>query len=278
MTDIVACSSCNVTKASSCTQGQTFLDSSGCCQRCTVCPPGTSTESACNTTHDTHCVERSCTDPNTIFMDNDGVCVIDCQRCSYDCNIEQNRCICDPDICYEDTTFCQKPCLPTTTDVLRPNISINPRNPTTLPTWGIGVIAVVAVLGIIAFSAVFLLLGVCTRKRETEVDSEASESSSNILVTSSGVSRGTNSTYLAGYPNHSLIDLLRQSNPLHNSLSNIRSSPKSARASPYLMKGVTEYHLDTKSPAHCLLSNHSSPLPLRTLQVNIDGHSKSSMV
>lgn len=273
---------CNVAEASSCVEANTFLNSSsGCCQRCTVCPRGTKTESSCNATHDTHCVDRPCTDPNTVFREIDDICVIDCGRCTYKCNIGRNRCECDPSICYEDPRFCQRPCLLVNTTEAGPRSSSNPGDPTTLPTWGVGVIAVVAVLGIVAFSAVFLLLGVCTRKRATEpVDSEASESSSNSLVTSSSLSRGTNSTYLAGYPNHSLIDLLRQSNnPLHNSLSSIKSSPKSARSSPYLTKGVAaEYHLDTKSPVHCLLSNHSSPLPLRTLQVNIDVHSKKSTV
>lgn len=280
LTSMSICMSCNVTEATTCAQGETFLDSSGCCQSCTVCPPGMRTESSCNTTHDTYCVEHLCTDPNTVFRVNDGICVIDCDKCSYKCNTEQNRCDCDPNLCYEDPEYCQIPCLPDNTTKELPNVPSSPGNPTTLPTWGVGVIAVVAVLGIVAFSAVFLLLGVCTRKKVTEVDSEVSESSGNALMTSSSVSGGTNSTYLTGYPNHSLIDLLRQSNnPLHESLDSIKGSPKSARSSPYLTKGgIAEYHLDTKSPVHCSLSNHSSPLPLRTLQVNIDSHSKSTVV
>ncbi len=270
--------SCNVTDASTCTLGTTFLAASGCCQNCSVCPAGTITEVACNTSHNTNCVERPCSDPNTVYRENDGKCVINCTRCSYQCNIGENRCDCNPNICYEDTKFCQGLCLPKTPDIdSNTPPSISPGNPTSLPTWGIGVIAVVAVLGIVAFSAVFLFLGVCTSKRKTEVDSEASDSSSNVLVTGSTVSGGTNLTYLTGFPNHSLIDLLRlNNNPLHDSLNSVRSSPRGARSSPCNTKPVrTEYHLDTKSPVHCSLSNHSSPLPLRILQVKVD---KSSMV
>ena len=271
--------SCNISDATVCGQNS-FLDLSGCCQHCSSCPKGMVVETPCNSTHDTQCTVPPCVDPHHRYTKNDG-CVVDCALCSYDCSAELNRCICDPDKCYLDS-FCQIECQPTM-PTTRPTVVLRPGSPSSLPSWGIGLIAVGAVLGIVAFSAGFLFMGICTSKRRREVDSEGSESSSGVLVGNTKFSGGSNSTYLPGYPNQSLIDLLRQTNsPMLSSLGSVKSSPRSMRASP--LPAQTEvvkaenYHLNTKSPIFFTLNNHGSPLPVRTVQVKADSHSKSTVV
>ena len=235
-------------------------------------------KSECNGMHDTQCVS-SCVNPHQRFRENFG-CVVDCTLCEYGCLPEENRCECDPNKCYQ-AEFCQfeRNCDSEPTQPSRPSVSV-PGNPSTLPSWGIGLIAVGAVIGIVAFSAAFLFMGVCTTKRRREVDSEGSDNSGSVLVSNGRISDGTHSTFVPGYPNQSLIDLLRQANsPIHSSLNSVKSSPKSMRASPLQVRTETEsYHLNTKSPVFFALSNHSSPLPVRTIQVKVDSHSKSTVV
>lgn len=265
----VAQSNCNVTDPNTCTAGETFFDpASGCCQNCLTCPYGTATETRCNVTHDTQCVQRLCSDPAAVYIEIDNRCIVDCSRCSYKCIAHENRCECDPSFCYTDE-YCQP--IPCTTSASKTVSIETPGNLTTLPTWGVAVIAVVAVLGIVAFSSAFLFLGVCTsKKKRGGTDSEASDGSSNVLMTSERGSVSTNSTYLHGYSNHnSLVELLRHAN--------VNSNLSSPRSSPYSIDLTrTEYHLNKLSPVHSLLVNHDNLLPIRTLQVKVDSQPKST--
>lgn len=272
---------CNVSDANVCALQSKFLNVSGCCQHCSTCPEGMRVASSCNSTHDTQCEFFPCKDPNTRYRENHGGCVIECPRCTFECSPEENRCICDPDIEYLDP-FCQNEAPPVAESTF-PSVVPPSRSPSTLPSWGIGLIAVGAVLGIVAFSAGFLFMGVCTSKRRREIDTENSDNSSSVLVSNGRISAGTHSTLVPGYPNQSLIDLLRQTNsPNHSSLSSVKSSPKSIRSSPIPTRieafQPENYHLNTKSPVLFPLSNHSSPIPVRTIQVKVDNHSKSVVV
>lgn len=232
------CTVSNVLNASLCTSGESFRNVTvNCCQRCSACPDGYEVRTPCSTTRDTYCVP-SCPHNALTWNEGEGACVIDCSFCSYDCDPVKRRCVCDPSLCYHpNDLYCQTPipCSPITPS--RPTVDDNNNsgNPSSLPPWGVGVIAVGAVLGIVAFSAGFLLMGICTRKKRTAegVESGGSENSESVLVSNGRSSRGTHSTYISGYPNQSLLDLLRKTNtPVHSSFSSIHSSPISARASP----------------------------------------------
>lgn len=232
------CTVSNAVNSTMCTLRESFLNKSiNCCQRCSACPVGYEVQTPCNTEHDTYCVP-TCPHKALIWNEVERSCIIDCSFCSHGCDSVKRRCTCDPNRCYNaNDLYCDspKPCNPPT--LSRPTVSTNSLNPSSLPPWGIGVIAVGAVLGIIAFSAGFLLMGVCTRKKRVgSLESGNSENSDSVLVSDSRVSRGTNTTYISGYPNQSLLDLLRNTNiSVHNGLTGLNSangSPKSARISP----------------------------------------------
>ena len=231
------CTVSNVINASMCTSGESFHNVTvNCCQRCSSCPTGYEMRTPCSTTSDTYCVP-SCPHQALAWNEGEEACVIKCSFCSYECDSIERRCVCDPSLCYHpNDLYCDVP-IPCTITSSRPtvdDINTGSGNPSSLPPWGIGVIAVGAVLGIVAFSAGFLLMGICTRKKRSEgVESGGSDNSESMLMSNGRSSRGTRSTYISGYPNQSLLDLLRNTNtPVHSSLSSIHSSPRSARASP----------------------------------------------
>jgi len=273
---------CNITEPNACESG-TFLNGSNCCQQCSPCPNNMVVDNACNSTHDTTCERKVCPNPATFFSPNDNNCVINCRLCPSGC--EGNLCICEANKCYSND-FCVTviPCPTQGVETVGPDPQ--PGNPSSLPSWGIGVIAVGVVLGIVAFSGGFLFMGVCTRKRRTEIDSESSEHSNSGLISRETDSVGTHSSYIIGYPNRSLFDVLRHTNSPTvsscGSLSSVQFNQKSVHvlSSPLTVKkGIQlsdNYHLHTNSPAHSSRHSHNIPLSARTLQVNLD--SKSTVV
>lgn len=237
------CTKPNVVNASLCTPRESFHNTSAnCCQRCSTCSDTFEVRTPCSGTSDTYCVP-SCSHRALSWNKGQGACVIECSFCSYKCDPVANHCMCDPSLCWlPSDIYCETPIPCVSTTPTRPTVNIHPPgNPSSLPPWGVGVIAVGAVLGIVAFSAGFLLMGVCTRRKRAAVpESSGSDNSESVLVSNSGrSSHGTHSTYISGYPNQSLLDLLRNtSTPVHSSLSSIHSSPRSARASPFPVRTV----------------------------------------
>ena len=226
----------------SCSSNQ-FLDvDRSCCVACTSCaPPGELTR--CNRTHDAVCVP-----PCPLGMEwnfpNQKCIISDCGSCQEGQCLSLTQCLCDH--CHTGTTcLIQKEECTDAGDAIDkgPDTSSSSLNPLT-----IGLIAIGVVIGIIVFSACFLLFGFCTTKQQRQVtENQGSENSESGLITSRALTNSTRSSYMSSmnsttaYLNHqSMLELLRHSNttPLHGTSgdsSNV-SSPNSFRSSPKLVR------------------------------------------
>ena len=237
------CSRGNPQSPKECVSGETFLDErTGCCELCRSCTYGVSEE--CTVNQNTFCV---C--PSPLYQEEDGECFIFCPYCPVtgECIQGTQRCRCkdpschlDTDIyCENSTALCKEPTtskpttLPTTTTMKTPNFSQE-----SLPPWGIGLIAIGIVIGIIIFASCFLCMGFFSMSKSES--RRSSEDSENGLVVQG--SFGTTSSFLSSgsvYPylsSQSMLELLRNSNSQllhHNSpLSSLHNSPVCSRAGP----------------------------------------------
>lgn len=193
------------------------------CANCSTCSGEREfVEEDCTPSADTRC--NRCP-VNFKFSSNFRVCLLQCETCPLQkCSTEfrsESQCECRlPMNCYSPgDVFCESPkdeCVPT-----QPPPPPSPQPPPTqagddsLPPWGIGVIAVGAVVGIIAFSSLFLLIGlVGTKKHSTPDVPRSDESGHSELGLVSAHSGGTQSSYLSSplLSKHSL-DILRHSSP-----------------------------------------------------------------
>lgn len=241
---------------SDCNPGETYLNTATeCCQRCTACTDHVKmfTLSQCNVTHDAVC---DCQLP-TYLDTTDHICALDCDFCPSlsgpgSCIPGRTECQCLNQDCHlPGDTYCDHPINPPCRSTVPQPTSELPERPpvnqldNSLPAWGIGLIAVGIVIGIIIFASCFLFMGIFTMHRNSDPESHGgSESSENGLVPrDSFSSMGTKSSYVSSsssmYPylsSHSMLELLKNSNPQltlsKDRLSSLQSSPVSARASP----------------------------------------------
>ena len=159
------------------------------------------------------------------------VCLLQCQACPTKRCATEAQCRCPlPQDCYSTgDVFCTSPrddCVPTEEP---PTVQSPPstfQEETSIPAWGIGVIAVGAVVGIIAFSSLFLLIGLISSKKsgsDSIGSDESGQSETGLVSGGSGFSNGTHSSYLSSplLSKHSL-DILRHSPTV---LSSVMSSP-----------------------------------------------------
>lgn len=216
------------------------------CQECKQCTEVTHrVDELCSGTQDTTCIP---TCPNEIltYDVNEQMCVLDCHRCPITgrCVVgDRRRCQCGCERSDINDLYCTRSCgtaMPSEAEVLP---TLPSTGPNMLPNWGIGLIAIGVVIGIVAFSACFLLMGFCTssKRGSTDVGSEGSNNSESILVSGKSSSLVTQSPYISStspfLSNHSTLDLLRYSpNGMHSSLSSVKGSPRSVRAMPTLSR------------------------------------------
>lgn len=243
---------------SDCVPGETtFNVATGCCKRCSSCQDQERmfAISECNVTHDAVC---DCLSP-TYLDDTSHICALDCQLCPSrsgpgSCLPGRTECQCLNQACHLlGDIYCDNPVNPpcratvsqlTTTPPERPSGN-NSFDQNSVPAWGIGLIAVGIVIGIIIFASCFLCMGIFTKHKNSDPESQrGSESSENGLVPRDSFSSVcTKSSYISSsssmYPylsTHSMLELLKNSNPqlLHSRdrLSSVHSSPVSTRASP----------------------------------------------
>lgn len=248
---------CNLTP-SNCVEGvTTFNPSTNCCDQCSSCQGHEKMRmiSQCNVTHDAVC---DCLFP-TYLDDTSGmpVCALECDNCpSGDCLPSTGgrpacRCL-NQDCHLPGDIYCERPNKPhCSPSVIEPSSEAPGRQSNggldqdSVPPWGIGLIAVGIVIGIIIFASCFLFLGIITMHKNSDPESQrGSESSENGLVPrDSFSSMGTKTSYVSSsssmYPylsSHSMLELLKSSNSQlltsKDKLSSVQSSPVSARSSP----------------------------------------------
>ena len=223
---LASCSEYQNTACSSCDMTRQFFDrDTGKCVNCTVCVEGQKLSRECTMDEDTVC-DSICQSHQYYDMQL-GRCLFDCTRCSLGCvTLGTPQCRCSPSNCYTDTDLLCENNVCTDPPVVQTEAtqSTNPRSDN-LPTWGIGLISIGVVVGIIAFSAGSMILSFCTRRATVPEDNvETGVNSSDPIV----------GRYSSSHPSpflHHALEKYRQSPSAHrNSASNVRMSPQSLRA------------------------------------------------
>ena len=236
-----------------CAQGQFMNVSAGTCQQCTDCGQlRLRPVRPCNGTDDSLC-ER-CTDPNEYYNKALQRCTLDCTLCPHGGRCAEgmeDQCDCSFARCVEGRMCDQRSrdprCVvttPPTTSTTGPAITPQDDSPVFLPHWGIALVSVGVIVGIILFSALFVLLGLATSHRKSRhEDFSSSNTTSSSVADKLSYSTGRHST--------SLVSLYTQSNSpafqnyllslnalkttshgnLGSSWNNLKNSPKTERSS-----------------------------------------------
>lgn len=134
------------------------------CQNCTVCASHERQVSACTSLEDTQCESRCLL--HQFYVQDEDRCVFNCRVCPNGCVSEgTSRCRCIPSNCYNNfDLLCENNiCKPSSTEPSETTRSFD-SNANDLPTWGIGLISIGVVLGIVAFSVGSMILSFCTRR------------------------------------------------------------------------------------------------------------------
>ncbi len=238
---------------SDCTSGSEVYNAGNkTCEGCTKCALNEQTVENCHINQDTRCLQK-CAD-NFVYLEHLDSCTLDCTQCPQGLCRDQHHCLCEPAGCYEvGDIYCH---FSTCGELSEETTTSGPKTSTTnisLQPWGIGLIAVGVVIGIVAFSACFLLMGFCTstpssRRGRPGIGSEESQNSQSGLVLSGSALSGTTATSLGTQSNHiaspvitcsqNSLEALRQAyqqqqhHILHHQIFNssiIKSSPRSLR-------------------------------------------------
>ncbi len=232
-----------------CMPGETFNNATCSCQPCLQCNGKEMfTMTQCTATRDTVC---GCNSP-TYYDDLVHQCIVDCELCPKGiCHRGTEMCVCEKPECHSpgdifcrDDRICDLPLTTPTTPPTEPQP--DPFDQEAFPAWGIGLIAIGIVIGIIIFASCFLCMGLFSmHKGSRDPESQGSEGSENGLVSRESFgSVNTNSSYVSPgsiYPylsNHNMLELLKSSNPqlvksnMNYKLSSLQSSPISSRSSP----------------------------------------------
>lgn len=240
-----------------CQVGKQFLNStSGSCQECTDCEQlELIPVEPCNATSDSVC--EPCPNPNEYYAVAFKRCTLDCARvCPNGRCVPGNegQCECSSRclggvLCEIRMPECDSPTIPTTQprNVTSPTTRA-PTQQVVLPHWGIALVSIGVILGIVLFSALFVLLGLFTSRHRGHHDDFSSSSSSNMKCGS----LAERLSYSNGATSSSLISLYTQSNspsfqnyqlslkqgssPSNfDSWNNIKCSPKTQRSSSATM-------------------------------------------
>ena len=240
------CSHYQDTACSACNMGVQYFDmQAGECKNCSICNETQREVEECTSGTDALCIER-CQSYQTY---KNGLCGFKCELCIFGCvTLGTPRCRCSPQECYSETDLLCRNNLctdPTTrpTEVAR---TLRPQS-NELPTWGIGLISIGVVVGIVAFSAGSMILSFCTKKatfsdenvEEGEAGDEKGEGDGS--VAGSGSKHGHYVKYYtsAGFssPLPPRSETHKQSPRVHrDSMNNASHSPQRLRGTPVLAR------------------------------------------
>ena len=214
---------------------QYFNSATSQCENCTICKSNEQKVAECTITEDTQCQPRC--HPHQYYAE--GQCFFNCELCEYGCvTTGTARCRCYPTNCFSDTDLLcgNNLCAAMGTTSVEITGTVD-NEPNGLPTWGIGLISIGVVIGIVAFSAGSLILSFCTKKTsQIEEDVEAENLPKSVLP--GRYVTGHPSPFLHHYrhpgdprysPNSPRTNSLRNSSVRANS---IRTSPKAPRVMP----------------------------------------------
>ena len=237
--DLFTLVECSATKDAVCHElcpdNQYYDTDSMSCTKCTECSPVSSLKSVCSASSDTQCCH-----PKKFYNRAVGECTPDCDLCPLNTCESVDQCSCPTcftgPLCDVRLPRCQ------TTDPV-PKPSDLPPRPTESDDVSItpvtsALIALGAVIGIILFSALFVLLGVassCHRGAATQTDSSSNNSIERFLEDSKASASlinmyKQNPTVYNEY--RASIDMLRLSPGSAHSLSSSASSNNTSRDSP----------------------------------------------
>lgn len=238
---LLPCTRWKDAKCSNCTNNKFFNTTSNSCQNCTVCKIDEREVDKCTIKTDTVCQSRC--HPHQYYNPTEGRCHLNCDLCKHGCITERTtRCRCQHPECYaEADILCSNNlCTTTMTTSLETTGTVDSKT-NGLPTWGIGLISIGVVIGIVAFSAGSMILSFCTRKTSQMVDEESDPAVESKFFVGS---RRFRSSIQTGHPSPFLP---------HNLLQNSRYSPSRTSS-------IRSSSLRTNS-----LRNH--PKALRSMQV-----------
>lgn len=159
---------------SPCVPGLQFYDTTAAvCRNCTVCASDETKITACTTEQDTHCLPK-CLGKQYVYVADLDRCIFNCELCPHGCTTS-DKCRCQPSQCYlEHDLLCENnQCSTSETPPSEVTGTVDDRS-NDLPTWGIGLISIGVVIGIVAFSAGSMILSFCTRK-SPQADPEMNE-------------------------------------------------------------------------------------------------------
>ena len=157
-----------------CVPGKQFYNrETTSCQNCTVCSSDEKRVAECTLEADTQCQPKC--QPHQYYAPDLERCIFNCKLCVHGCiTSDTTRCRCQPSQCYlSHDLLCDNDQCSTdeTPPVETGETSSNGTND--LPPWGIGLISIGVVIGIVAFSAGTMILGFCTQTSPpVDVESE----------------------------------------------------------------------------------------------------------
>ena len=160
---------------SQCVVGKQFFDVvTSRCRNCTVCKADEQRVAECSASEDAQCRPRC--QPHQFYVEEEDRCQMRCALCEHGCVTSgAARCRCQPSDCYTDTDIlCEINLCTVTEETTQGATGSVDGDSNDLPTWGIGLISIGVVIGIVAFSAGSMILSFCTR-RATQNDGEEEE-------------------------------------------------------------------------------------------------------
>lgn len=241
--EIEPCAEDSNAVCSQCTVGEQFfnLDTFEC-ENCVTCKTDEQMITECSIHENTKCRPRC--QPHQYYIEDENKCQFKCELCQFSCvTTGTPRCKCQPAECYADTDILCEHNICTTTQVSTVEVTSTVDNESNeLPTWGIGLISIGVVIGIVAFSAGSMILSFCTRKTNRPDDDEEQQirdqerDSKPVLM--GRYINGQPSPFL--YPNHykhhhhHSSDSHRKYGHLSNTsrTNSLRNSPKALRVVP----------------------------------------------
>ena len=175
--EISQCSTDQNTVCSPCKPGAQFYHAAtSLCRNCSVCASDKREVDPCTTERDTQC-QPKCQKTQYYAADLKR-CIFNCELCPHGCvstSSSGTKCRCQPSQCYVDHDLLCETNVCTTTEPPPPEVTGTLADRSNeLPAWGIGLISIGVVIGIVAFSAGSMILSFCTRK-SPQADPEMNE-------------------------------------------------------------------------------------------------------
>ena len=171
-------STCTARNDSTCTCGESqfFNATAHRCQNCTVCASFERQTVQCTATRDARCVSKCL--PHQFYISEEDRCSFDCKLCRFGCvSTGTARCRCKPSNCYAafDLLCENNLCSATESTLTEASTGLRHSSSDHFPTWGIGLVSIGVVIGIVVFSSGLMVFSYCTQQSNTAVvDAEKS--------------------------------------------------------------------------------------------------------